>query len=228
VTVLHNAWIPGHGVMNIATQYYQISGSTTTYIDNNGGLGGFVVDNGAYPASGCMDSATPNNCITDAQIQAKITSVMNAQGWTGGLNKVFVLYTSSGEGSCIDSTNASCAYVKYCGYHGVFTLNGQPVIYANIPYGNPTVCAGTQTFPNDPPGDVAANITSHEIMESTTDPLLNAWFDSSGNEIGDICAYNYGTNTWDGGLANQMWNGWFFDLQQEYSNHTGTCLQVGP
>jgi hypothetical protein len=100
-----------------------------------------------------------------------------------------------------DSTNASCAYVQYCGYHGAFSLNGQPVIYANIPYGNPTVCAGTQTFPNDPPGDVAANITSHDIMESTTDPLLNAWFDSSGNEIGDICLFNYGTNTWDGGQS---------------------------
>jgi hypothetical protein len=112
-----------------------------------------------------MDSATPNDCITDAKIQAKITSVMNAQGWTGGLDKIFVLYTSSGEGSCFGSTNASCAYVQYRGYHGVFTLNGQPVIYANIHYGNPTVCAGTQTFPNDPPGDVAANITSHEIME---------------------------------------------------------------
>jgi hypothetical protein len=231
VTILHNAWLPGHGVMNIATQYFQTINGTTTYINNGGGLGGFVVDNGAYPASGCSDSGvpTPSNCITDAQIQAKITSVMNAQGWTGGLNKIFVLYTSSGEGSCVTSANTNCAYTQYCGYHSFFTLSGQPVIYANIPYGNPNVCqAVAQTTPNEAIADVAANVTSHEMMESATDPLINAWLDASGNEIGDICNFNFGTNTWDSGLANQMWNGWFFEVQQEYDNHTTSCVQVGP
>jgi hypothetical protein len=229
VTLLHDAWLPGHGVMNVATQYFQTISGTTTYINNNGGLGGFVVDSGAYPASGCTDTATPNNCITDAQIQAKITAVMTAQGWTGGLNNIFVLYTSSGEGSCVTNANTECAYVQYCAYHGAFTLNGQPVVYVNIPYGNPNVCQAVgQTTPNDAFGDLAANSTSHEMMESATDPLLNAWFDSTGNEIGDICNFNFGTNTWDSGLANQMWNGWFFEVQQEYDNHTTSCVQVGP
>jgi hypothetical protein len=230
VTVLHNAWLPGHGLLNIATQYYQDDGVTTTYVVNGGGLGGFVVDNGAYPASGCSDIYTPNDCITDAQIQTKIAAVMTAQGWTGGMNKVFVLYTSSGEGSCHDNTNSSCAYVQYCGYHSYFLLNGQPVIYVNVPYGDIQRCShqDAQTFPNDPPGDVAANVTSHEIMEATTDPLFDAWFDASGNEIGDLCAYNFGTNMWNNGLANQMWNGWFFEDQQEYDNHTSSCVQVGP
>jgi hypothetical protein len=229
VTILHNAWLPGHGVMNIATQYFQTISGTTTYINNSGGLGGFVVDNGAYPASGCSDSLTPNNCITDAQIQAKITSVMNAQGWTGGLDKIFVLYTSSGEGSCVTSANTNCAYTQYCGYHSFFTLSGQPVIYANIPYGNPSACQAVgQTTPNEVIADLAANVTSHEMMESATDPLINAWLDASGNEIGDICNFNFGTNTWDSSLANQMWNGWFFEVQQEYDNHTTSCVQVGP
>src|SRR5262249_8205741 len=100
---------------------------------------------------------------------------------------------------------------------------------ANIPYGNPNVCQSpAQTTPNDAFADLAANTTSHEFMEAATDPLLNAWFDGSGNEIGDICNFNFGTNTWDGGLANQMWNGWFFEVQQEFDNHTSTCVQVGP
>jgi hypothetical protein len=31
---------------------------------------------------------------------------------------------------------------------------------------------------------------SHVVTEAITDPFLNAWFDSSCNEIGDLCAYN--------------------------------------
>jgi hypothetical protein len=76
--------------------------------------------------------------------------------------------------------------------------------------------------------DAAASIASHELTEATTDPLLNAWFTSSGYEIGDLCAYNYGTNTWDSGKANQMWGGNFFELQQMYDNHQAGCVQVGP
>jgi hypothetical protein len=59
---------------------------------------------------------------------------------------------------------------------------------------------------------------------------LNAWFDSSGNEIGDLCAFKFGSNTWGSGAGagNQMWNGFIFQLQQEYDNHAAACVQVGP
>jgi hypothetical protein len=108
------------GIDNNNTQYYQILGSTTTYIQNaagvilTNGFAGSFVDNAPYPASGCSDTATPSNCITDAQIQAEIQRVMALMGWTSGPNKMFLLYTSSGEGSCLGS---SCAYTQYCAYH---------------------------------------------------------------------------------------------------------------
>jgi hypothetical protein len=76
--------------------------------------------------------------------------------------------------------------------------------------------------------DTAATAASHELTEAITDPLLNAWFTSTGEEIGDLCAFNYGVNTWDRGKANQSWNGHFYELQQEYDNHNGSCVQVGP
>jgi hypothetical protein len=242
VTVLHSAWNPGHGLMNIDTQYYQTVSSTTTYINNNGGLGGYYVDSAAYPASGCTDSATAGGCITDAQIQAEITKVMNANGWTGGMNKIFMLFTSSGEGSCFDNTNSSCSYTQYCGYHSSFTLNGQSVLYANMPYGNQASCqcqgqSGApcngfhQTMPNGSLGDLANNTANHEINETATDPFGTAWYyiNLSG-EIGDLCNFNFGTNTWGSGsgAGNQMWNGWIFELQMLWDNHSTSCLQVGP
>jgi len=146
------------------------------------------------------------------------------------LNKMFMLFTSSGEGSCFDSTSATCAYVQYCAYHGYFGSTSNPTIYGNMPFGNLTVCQapGVPSPNGDPLADAVASTTSHELTEATTDPELNAWFDSSGNEIGDKCAYNYGTNTWDSAKANEMWNGHFYELQQEFDNHVAGCVQVGP
>jgi hypothetical protein len=219
-----------HGIDNNNTQYYQ--GSTTKkYIQNSGKLAGSYVDTSAYPASGCSDTATPGNCITDAQLEAELEKVMTLKGWSGGLGKMFLVFTSSGEGSCFDSSNAQCAYTYYCAYHGYFTnSSAQTVIYSNEPYGNTTACQAAHTpSPNgNPAADAASTAATHELTEAITDPLLNAWYDASGNEIGDLCAYNYGTNTWDGALANQMWNGHFYELQMEYDNHISGCVQVGP
>jgi hypothetical protein len=47
-------------------------------------------------------------------------------------------------------------------------------------------------------------------------------------ELGDICNFIYSANGWDAGLANQMWNGNFSEVQQEFDNHVGGCVQLGP
>ena len=226
---------PGHGIGNNNTQYYQVIGTAKTYIQNKGSFGGSFVDTAAYPASGCNDSVTPGNCITDAQLEAEIAKVMTTKGWTGGLNKMFFVYTSVGEGSCFDGTGTSaCAYTDYCAYHSYYLNGTTPVIYANMPYGDPNYCYASlngQTSPNaDIPADAAANVSSHELTEAITDPELNAWFDSTGAEIGDICAWNFGVTpfTWDAAKANEMWNGHFYTLQTEYDNHSAACVQIGP
>ena len=218
-----------HGIDNINTQYYQTVGTAKKYIQNAGSLGGSYVDTSAYPASGCSDSVTPGNCITDAQLRSEVTKVMGLKGWTGGLNKMFLVFTSSGEGSCFDSSSSACAYTYYCAYHS-YIPGSTPVVYGNEPFGDPNYCqvGGTPSPNNDPQADTAATAASHELSEAITDPELNAWYTSQGNENGDLCAYNYGTNSWDSGKANQMWNGRFYELQMEFNNHNGACAQVGP
>jgi len=190
-------------------------------------LGGFYVDTRAYPASGCNDSFTPGNCLSDIQIQREVKHVMALTGWTAGLNHIFLVFTSSGEGSCI---GGACAYTSYCAYHGFFTTTSSTVIYTNQPYADLTKCQlpGAPSPNGDPYGDATASIVSHELTESITDPLINAWYTAQGNEIGDLCAYNYGTPTWDLGNANEVWNGDPYLLQQEFDNHLSGCVQVGP
>ena len=245
----------GHGIDNNNTQYNSdcvgwvtawgggvddyacgfIPPGWSYYIPNAGSFKGAYTDTTPYPTSGCNDPVPGigTNCINDAQIQAEIQKVMNLRGWKGGLNAMFLLFTSQGEGSCFDNGPIYCSYNYYCAYHSDINNAGRAIVYGNEPYGDPTYCqtAGTPSPNNDPAADTAATAASHELTEAITDPLYSnpAWRTANGKyEIGDLCAYNYGNNTWDNGNANQMWNGAFFELQTEYDNHTSSCVQVGP
>lgn len=222
----------GHGIANNSTQYFYTVSGVNHYFVDGASLGGAFVDTDAYPPAGCVDSAVhAPNCITDAQLQAELTKVMTLKGWKAALNHMFLVFTSQGEGSCFDSSSTQCAYTLYCAYHNFFGATATPTIYANQPFADPRFCflSGTQKDPNgDIPADANVSVASHEMTEANTDPELNAWFDASGNEIGDLCNFNFGTNTWDGGLANQFWNGHNYEVQQEFDNHTGSCVQVGP
>ena len=92
---------PGHGIANNNTQYYQVIGGNVTFIQNAGGYAGAAIDTIAYPPSACTDRVTPGNCIIDAQIQAEVARVINMLHLSAGPNRIFLLYTSSGEGRAL-------------------------------------------------------------------------------------------------------------------------------
>lgn len=56
-----------------------------------------------------------------------------------------------------------------------------------------------------------------------TDPYINAWYDTSYNEIGDKCAWTFGKLALDGGKANVEWNNHYYVVQQEWSDARMTC-----
>jgi len=64
------------------------------------------------------------------------------------------------------------------------------------------------------------NITAHEFMESITDPLFSAWYDSTGldGEMGDKCAWIFQS-------AVPLANGSPWKMQEEYSNQASGCDQ---
>jgi len=232
----------GHSLDNNNTQYYQ--NSPKAYIKNTGTVGGAYVDNALYPGSDCFDPATTltngNNCISDGDLQKEVGKVMALKHWTGGVNNLFMVFTSSNEGQCA-SSGSDCSYYTYCAYHSYFVNSAsQKVIYSNEPYGDTTVCQvpGAPSPNGFPKADAAATAAAHELTESITDPLLNAWLDSSGFEIGDECAFYYGVPLWNGGLANEAWDGHPFYIQTMYSNLTRNyfltdsnftgCFNTGP
>ena len=137
---------------------------------------------------------------------------------------IFVM-TAKGEGSCASNLGIGCSFSSWCGYHWFVSKE----MYANIPYTNTfTDCTTRSSFPNDPDADVTLSVVSHEQMEAVTDGYYPNGWNSNQGEIGDLCAYNYGSVGLDGGKANEQWNGNFYILQQEYSNKHVGCVQSGP
>lgn len=96
------------------------------------------------------------------------------------------------------------------GYHSFFTTAaGNPCYYAVMP-GLSDACLSESCPGNDGGCSLhlaetqeqrLTQVTSHEFAEMTTDPELNAWFDPSASELGDICngesdTITVGANTW--------------------------------
>jgi hypothetical protein len=112
--------------------------------------------------------------------------------------------------------------VNFCAWHSAGTCNGQTIAVAYIPNlknvrgCNPGNLFGANSFSEGTRADV--NVMAHELSEALTDPELNAWFDSQGNEIGDKCAWNFAS-------AVTLFNGSVWQLQEEWSNTINGCAQ---
>jgi hypothetical protein len=169
------------------------------------------------------------NCLTDAQIQAEVASVVTSHSLPADLSTMYVVLTDPMENSCFDAADCfnpkTSANFVYCAYHGEFDLNGDtnaPVVYANMPYvdSNATSiggCTGTSAHPNDQAFDDETSVLSHEFNEAITDPLADGsgWYDNSNGEIGDICNAQVSAVTWAGHT---------YEVQKEWSNADAACV----
>jgi len=205
------------------TQYYDTVNGNILY---SSALGGAINDTDPYPANGCRDRYT-HTCLSDAQLQSEITHVVTANKLPTGLGTEYFLFTPKNVGSC---DGHYCAYSYFCAYHSNIGSGSTAILYANMPYAAYVYNAcGSGESPNNNDADSTINVTSHEHNETITDPLGTAWFDSSGYEDGDKCAWNFGTPL--GGAAgaeyNQVIGGAHYYLQQEWSNHSSGCVLTG-
>ena len=218
------------------TQYYQGSSPKIPIAYSSTFAGSATDYTTPIPTNHCSSQYTSRGltvtgCVTDADIQAEIASVMASKGWAPSPSSIFLLFTPINVGSCVSSNSSTCSYTYYCAYHSDFQTGSGDVIYANQPYpdstgvGAPGACDSGQK-PNGDWADQTINLISHEHNESITDPNGNAWYDSAGNENGDKCAWNFGTplgSTPTGDQYNQVINNHDYYVQQEYSNASNGC-----
>lgn len=205
------------------TQYYQILGGVTTHITYSESLGGGWWDNTNPSSSGCGNTSGGTvACVTDAQIQGEVLKAIAFNHWPEGLGNQYFVFLGNGISTC---SGGSCFVSTFCAYHGNFVDSGtgSTVLYANMPYtGHNLSACGSGQYPNgDSAADSTINVTSHEANETITDPMLNAWYDRFGSEIGDKCAWNFGSGS---GNYNQVINGHDYYMQQEWSNAKSGCV----
>lgn len=162
----------------------------TTYGDTTGNVSGNLALAGQV-----FDAGSQGTKLRNSRISAAISAQLTSGALPTNPDGVYLFVTSSNV-----SEQGFCS--SFCGFHTRQTLNGADIKWAFI--GNtdrcPSGCEIQSTGPNSPATGVGGadgliNVMTHESEESITDPDLNAWFDSSGNEDADKCNFKFGPTT---------------------------------
>jgi hypothetical protein len=227
-------------------QYYDLSGpgATKRFVPYAIEDAGTVRDSDPYPTSVCKDEDGKGDtavCLTDAQIVEELSSYVKAHDLPTGIDVEYFVLTPEDVGSCFDSGSTECSYTSYCGYHSYAGSGSSQIVYADMPWAykvhgcdvGEALGAG---YPNADFIDPVVSVFSHELSETMTDPNLDAWIQAGGTdggyEIGDKCAYIYGSGGYSS-LSGLSFNGsGYFNLalegndylmQLEFDNRLANC-----
>lgn len=163
-------WYQGFNTSKAAATSDEYSGSngqvssTTTHL-------GHVID--LSPSASGANSST---------ILAEVCKVVTAPDPSG--NGYYAVYADTPRGSA-----------NYCAYHSYGTCGGTPIQFAYFfKLDGDSGCDPQDTSGLHSQGLAAiANVSGHELSEARTDPANpGAWYDGSGNENGDKCAWTFG------------------------------------
>jgi len=173
------------------------TGTLGYYIQSSGGL--YVTQVSSAVQSEYTDSYSQGTKLTDSGVLKVVEhAIANGLGAFGGVpgphaDAVYLVLTSS------DVAESSGFCSRYCGWHTYTThySTATPVKYAFIGNANRclSACAAQTLSPNNNAGvDAMVSVIAHELEESVTDPLLNAWYDANGSENADKCAWTFGSS----------------------------------
>jgi hypothetical protein len=146
--------------------------------------------------------AATGGTLTDNSIAKIVSNAINSKALPLDPTGVYFVLTSS-------DVNKTGFCSQYCGWHTHGTLAGTDIKYSFVGNANRCLnsCAAQTISPNGNAGvDGMVSVVAHELEEATTDPDLNAWYDSSGAENADKCAWTFGQNqsvTSNGAYYNQ-------------------------
>ncbi len=200
----------------------------STYGDNTGNVSGNV----SFGGSIIVSSSTN---LTDTSLRSTVGNAIAGGKLPNNPNGLYFVLSSSN----INETSGFCT--QYCGFHTHATLSGSDIKYAFV--GNVDRCQSGCEIQTTGPNSAAvgqggidgmANVMFHEASEAISDPDLNAWFDTSGQENGDKCNFNFGatSNCNSNGLCtsagtstkarfNQTFGSHDYMLQQNWENKNG-------
>ncbi|PYP77101.1 MAG: hypothetical protein DMD35_16380 [Gemmatimonadetes bacterium] len=197
----------GDKITGLATFYGKVGGSNymktnTEYTGTNGTVGSGV----AYGGSTTDNSAAPTGSPKVSDILAEVCKVI-AKPESNGYYPVYV--------------DTPRGHAGYCAWHSYGTCGGTPVqiaFFFNLDddFGcdpeSPSSTGHSQGLA------ALANVSGHELSEAVTDPRNGGWWDASGAENADKCAWTYGGLVSFGGTSWKIQGNW---SNQAYANKSG-------
>jgi hypothetical protein len=193
--------------------YFNIN---TTYYNGTGAK----VSNAISYLGSTTDNYSQGTALSDAQVQQVVSDAITSGRLPKDSNAVYFVLTSAD----VNETSGFCT--QYCGWHTHGTIGGSDIKYAFIgnPDRCPSACEAQTTSPNGNAGaDGMASIIAHELEEAATDPDLNAWYDTRGQENADKCAWTWGTTSTlsSGAKYNMTLGARNYLIQQNWVNASG-------
>ena len=172
-------------------------GLVTTFLGNIGNSPYFNINTTYSGVSGNVtlagqytDTGSQGTRLSDSRVQAIVSNAINGGHLTRDTNALYFVLTSSN----VSESSGFCS--RYCGWHTRGTISGSDIKYSFV--GNAarclSGCAAQTISPNGNAGvDGMISVIAHELEETVTDPDLNAYYDASGAENGDKCAWTFGS-----------------------------------
>lgn len=149
-----------------------------------------------------VDPDPPPVSVTESAISDEINRARLRQRWGPIADAQYVLLMAPGSGYLPDG----CAYHQWTGPWGIGPLTGNGYVYSLIPYPDDAPGGGC-----DPAGNVVDALTvatTHEVVESATDPApifpVPGWVTSHGEEVADLCRGK--SATLDGWAVASLWS----------------------
>ena len=193
--------------------------TNTEYTDGSGNVSAAVSYGGHFVDTSAV-SRNPGSKVST--ILGEVCKVLGSAAASG---HYYPVYTDTPRG-----------HAGFCAWHSAGTCpNGAAVqigFFFNLD--NDPGCDPEDTTTGHTQGVAAiGNVSGHELSEMLTDPKLNAWFDQSGQENADKCAWSFGSDSVSlGGTRWKIQGNWSndaFNTGTGYANRSGQlgCLDGG-
>jgi hypothetical protein len=175
------------------------AGTTSEYTDSSG-----HVNTSVSSSSHLVDSsAAPSGAPSTSQVLAVVARNIGSPQTNG----YYPVYSDQKRGNA-----------GYCAWHSWGTINGVLVQFAfffNLD--GDAGCNPNDTSSGHSQGLAAlGNVSGHELSEALTDPHGNAWYDNSGAENADKCAWSFSSK------LVKLANGTQWKIQGNWSNNAYT------
>jgi hypothetical protein len=206
---------PGDKITGMDYFYSHVGGSSymntnTEYTGTNGQVGTGVNYNGNFVDLSAAPSKAPSTSTIQAEVSKMITNPI-----AGAYYPVYI--------------DQPRGHAGYCAWHSFGTVHGKLVEFGFFFKldGDPGCDPADPGTIHSQGLEAIANVSGHELSETVTDPTNGGWYDSSGAENADKCAWTFGGNVT---LGSQSWK-----IQGNYSNaanatHSGYdgagCIQT--